>query len=83
MPQTYVNNPVLNPIKGSIEQITESAGGWQPGMRKVFDQAMMRGDVQTVKKLLPQIPTEYKQRFIKEIINLLGKTTLGGTPTVF
>jgi hypothetical protein len=62
------------PAKGTIEQITEQKGGWNPGDRVRFDTAMLEKDAQTVKQMLPVVPKEYQQRFSKEIASLVGET---------
>lgn len=60
------------PPKGTVEQMIESAGDWIPGLRKRFDEALFRGDKETVKRLLPDVPAAYKQKFVKEIDNVVG-----------
>lgn len=62
------------PAKGSIEQIIESKEGWKPGTRVIFDEAMNNGDAATVKKMLPDVPKEYVQRFAENITKLIGTT---------
>jgi hypothetical protein len=68
------------PGKGTIEQIAEQKGGWNPSDRVKFDTAMLEKDAQTVKKMLPVVPKEYQQRFSKEIESLVGETPV--TPRV-
>lgn len=60
--------------EGSVEQIIEQAGGWKPGMRAEFDTALFNKDAKKVAELLPQVPEEYKSRFVKEIGDLLGQS---------
>lgn len=55
------------PGKGTVEQLTEQAEGFKPGMRKQFDEAMFNKDYATVNKLLPEIPEGYKSKFASEI----------------
>lgn len=61
------------PPKGSIESIIERKGGWVPGMRKQFDEALMSKDSALVKKLLPDVPKDYATRFSTEINSVLAK----------
>lgn len=56
----------------SIEQITERLGGWQPGTKQPFDHAVMEGDAETVRKMLPIVPKEYRERFDTRIRALIG-----------
>lgn len=72
MASTPSTNPTA-PMQGSTEQIIESAGGWKPGMRQVFDTALLRGDKAEVIKLLPQVPAAYKATFAQKIIDILSK----------
>ena len=58
-------------IEPSIEEIIEKSEGFKPGMKTKFDQAMYKKDIKTIKKLLPQVPQAYKNRFAAEINNLL------------
>lgn len=51
----------------SIENIIESSGGWKPGARAQFDAALLHKDIPTVQRMLPEVPGEYRQRFSKEI----------------
>lgn len=60
------------PMDGSIEQIIEKQGGWQPGMRQQFDTAMFNKDPVAVKALLPSVPPSYAARFADMISNILG-----------
>lgn len=57
----------------SVEGVIEGVEGWKPGMRQMFDSALMRGDKETVRKMLPQIPAEYAKKFAQNISKLLGK----------
>lgn len=56
-----------------VEQMSESAGGWQSGDKLKFDRALMNGDAGTVKSMLPQVPKSYAQSFSQKIQSLLGK----------
>jgi hypothetical protein len=59
----------------TIEQIIEKTNGWQPGLRKVFDTALMHNDAATIKNLLPQIPPDYVSRFAPIIQSVLKGVT--------
>lgn len=59
--------------KNTIEQIIEQKGGWKPGMRATFDKALFEKNAMEVKRLLPEVPAEYKQRFANEIKNIMSK----------
>lgn len=63
------------PKEGSIEAIQESQYGFKPGMRKVFDDALMNGDKSLVKKLLPDVPQSYKATLTDKINSVIGKQT--------
>lgn len=58
--------------QGSIESLSEQAGGWQPGMKAQFDTALHNGDVSAVKEMLPNIPKDYAQKFEPDIKKVLG-----------
>ena len=59
------------PKQGSIEQMAESAGGWQPGDKALFDKAILHGDAATIKEMLPRVPKEYQQSFANKIQGIL------------
>ncbi len=61
------------PPVGSFEQIQESGSGWKPGMREVFDTALLGGNKAEVLRLLPQVPAAYKATFAQKIIDILSK----------
>ena len=63
-------------VAGSSEEIIEKAGGWATGLREKFDRALTRGDISTIKDLLPKVPTEYKAKFANKIAKVLNKTVL-------
>lgn len=52
----------------------EVSQGWAPGMKTQFDYAILNKDKETIAKLLPQVPIEYKQRFATEIKDIIGRT---------
>lgn len=60
------------PKSGSVESLIEKSSGFAPGVRSAFDTAVMHRDAATVRKLLPQIPQEYKQKFAEEIAKVLS-----------
>src|SRR5262249_38488281 len=49
----------------TFEQILEEGTGWKPGTRVIFDTALRNKDAATIRKMLPDIPKEYAQRFSK------------------
>ena len=59
------------PKPGSPEQFIEKTGEWKPGGRAQFDTAMMAGNANKIRQLLPSIPKEYQVRFADEIMKLL------------
>lgn len=61
------------PAKGSVEELAEKAEGWEPGMKQQFDHALSIKDAPAVKKLLPEVPEEYKTKFASDIKSILGK----------
>jgi hypothetical protein len=61
------------PKPGSTEVIIEATGKWKiPGLRQVFDEAMESKNIELVRKLLPDVPLEYKERFSKKIGDILS-----------
>lgn len=56
----------------TIEQMIEKQYGFQPGMRKQFDDALMHKDASALNKLLPQVPKEYSSRFTDQINQITG-----------
>lgn len=76
---TIDSNPITDgvnsqvPMEGSIEAMSEAAGGWQPGLKKIFDTALAHKDVAKITELLPQIPAEYANRFAQDIAKILNK----------
>lgn len=72
------------PFGQTVESQIEQAGGWSPGSKVKFDTALMHGDVETVVKMLPEIPRNYVVRFQNEIRALLqkfsGNSGAGGPP---
>lgn len=70
-----LNNKVVNPTEGvyknpakmQSEALIEGAGGWKPGLRQEFDQALFNKDAAKVKQLLPDVPADYRAKFSKEI----------------
>lgn len=61
------------PRAGSIEQAIEQAGGWKPGMRQVFDTALLREDAAALRQLLPDAPPDYVATFANKITKILSK----------
>jgi hypothetical protein len=51
----------------SVGQIEDEALGFKPGVKQEFDNALLKKDKNTIIKLLPNVPDEYKQRFKTEI----------------
>jgi predicted helicase len=68
-----VGQPPAGFMKMTPEQVIEQTGGWQTGMREKFDMAMFQKDAQKIKELLPQVPTEYKQRFAADLKKMLPR----------
>jgi hypothetical protein len=64
---------VNKPKEPSVETLIEMEGGWQKGLRAKFDRALLTNDIKEIKRLLPDVPTEYKARFASELTELLGK----------
>ena len=60
------------PKTGSFEALSEENYGFKPGMRKVFDDALMKGDKTTVSKLLPDVPEAYKAGLAERIKSVVG-----------
>lgn len=59
-------------LKSSIERILERHEGWkQPGMKKVFDTALLHKDSDSVRSLLPSVPSGYKKTFSQNISKIL------------
>jgi hypothetical protein len=75
----FVKNPLaqnMNPVApkaGSTEQLLESATGWKPGMRQVFDTALLHEDSVALKSLLSEAPAEYVARYADKITKILSK----------
>lgn len=71
------NSPQMNtitpPKAGSIEALGEQVGGWKPGMKKAFDTALLHGDVNAVKQMIPDVPPDYLMKFALNIDHILGK----------
>jgi len=62
----------------SSEQFIEKSEGWKAGTRDDFDLALYNKDAKKLKELLPTAPEEYKQRFAKEIDEIIsGKVDVG------
>ncbi len=57
----------------SVEKIISDTEGWAPGVKKLFDEAMLKGDQMTVKAILKAqgVPSTYQKTFSKEITNIL------------
>ena len=55
----------------TIEQISEKAGGWNPGDKVKFDTALHTGDAKTVRKMLPQVPKKYLIDFMSKIKDIV------------
>ncbi len=60
------------PPEGSVEQLIESNGGWQPGDRALFDRALLHKDAKTVQEMLPRVPKAYQESFSQDIQRILG-----------
>lgn len=65
----------------TIEQIEEAVDAWKPGMRERFDQALFRKDKAALKRILPEVPETYRQRFDADIKKVLG-TDAAQTPSL-
>lgn len=59
--------------RSTPEQAIEQTGGWETGQRKAFDRAMQDNNISEVKRLLPDVPAYYKEKFSTEISNLLNE----------
>lgn len=68
-----ITNKNSVPQQGSIEQLAEEKAGFKPGIRKQFDTALFNKNAEEVKRLLPEVPEEYKKRFESDINNLIEK----------
>jgi hypothetical protein len=71
--KSVANIPTSIPLPGSVEQIQESALGFVPGTRKLFDRALTDGNKAEIQRLLPQIPEAYRMKFAREINDILTK----------
>ena len=73
----YIQNPLGEDASKfdnmPIESIIESQGGWKPGLREIFDTALLHKDKATLLKLLPEVPESYKTTFANEIMKIVGK----------
>lgn len=65
--------PTITQNSPTAEQIIEGTEGFKPGMRLKFDTALINKDAKQIKKLLPQIPKEYAQRFADAINKILKR----------
>ena len=63
----------LSRVKGKdVQTLIEEAGGWKPGTKNIFDEALISGNAAKVKELLPQVPKEYAERFNAEIKQIIS-----------
>lgn len=62
------------PQPGSSESLIESSGGWQEGMKGIFDTALKHNDKGTIYQMIKEgsVPQEYQSRFSNEIKGVLG-----------
>lgn len=60
-------------IENSLETLSEQSQGWQPGMKKLFDDALYHGDALTVRALIKEnaVPPQILKSFAKNIDKLL------------
>ncbi len=63
------------PLAGSIEQLSENAAGWKPGMKVVFDTALNQKDGSKIQSMIDagSVPAEYLKTFAKNIAKILKK----------
>ncbi len=61
------------PRKGTIEQLAEEHGGWQPGDKTAFDHALLTKDAKTIQEMLPRVPEAYKKSFADDIKKVLSE----------
>jgi hypothetical protein len=60
----------------TVEELTTQFGKWESGdLRRQFDSALLHKDAETVKRLLPNIPEKYRDRFANEISAVTGETS--------
>jgi hypothetical protein len=75
-PQTTENllnsKTIAEAAKTGNTNAIEVAEGWKPGMKQEFDSALLHHQSSKVKDMLSSVPQEYKQRFAKEIGDLIG-----------
>lgn len=75
---------IYNQAKGSVgkdisNQKLEAKLGWKnTGDKSKFDNALLSGDSDTVKKMLPGVPNDYRKRFSTEIDKVVKTTPLPG-----
>lgn len=60
----------LKPGQNPIAMIEEFEG-WKPGMKTQFDTAIARKDASMLRKLLPEVPPDYRAKFAKNIDSIL------------
>ena len=65
-------HPTVAPNPTSVEHIIENQGGWKPGLRQVFDTALIHKDKAAVEQLLPQVPIDYLVH-LKQVIQTILK----------
>lgn len=73
-------------LKNLLSKSTESGRAWLPGIKKQFDTALLKGDANKIRELLPQVPESYATKFadkISKILSSVTRRTQGGIPTVF